>query len=319
MAQQVHLFGRFTVQQDGLPINIAAGNARSLFACLLLSPHLVRSREQLSAQLWPDAPSEKSFRWLSQALYQLRTVLGHGRVQATHTHISLHPHDLHVDLWQFDQLACSDKPTDWATAVTLYTGDLLPDIYDDWIRLPRLQRQEQYLALLEKLADHYQTRADLPRALAYARQLIQAEPLREDVHQLVLRLLGRAGRAAEATAHYEQLRYLLHAELGVEPMPQTTAILHGIQRETAVATPTTTPVTTLFVGRTAEREQLVSYLEQTLAGQGCLIALEGTAGIGKSRLLQETAVSAHWRGLLVLSGTAVFPPATTVINSTDCK
>ena len=121
-------------------------------------------------------------------------------------------------------------------AVAHHTGDLLPNLYDDWALLPRLQRQEQYLTLLERLAEHCQTQADLPRALAYARQVTQADPLREEAHQQLLRRLGRAGRLNEALAHYEHLRRLLAEAVAQKAAPtdDDLAAMLGVSRRTVL-------------------------------------------------------------------------------------
>ena len=44
-------------------------------------------------------------------------------------------------------------------------------------------------------------------------------------------------------------------------------------------------------------------------GKGAIIAVEGEAGIGKSRLLREIAASIHWRGATLLQGTASETPS----------
>ena len=59
-----------------------------------------------------------------------------------------------------------------------------------------------------------------------------------------------------------------------------------------------------FVGRDAELAQLDTALDAALGGQGRLVLVAGEPGIGKTRLLQEFAASAHRRGALVLSGAA---------------
>ncbi|MEJ5211505.1 MAG: integrase core domain-containing protein, partial [Burkholderiales bacterium] len=38
-------------------------------------------------------------------------------------------------------------------AVTIYTGDLLPEIYDDWVSGPRAAAQERLFNCLERLAE----------------------------------------------------------------------------------------------------------------------------------------------------------------------
>ncbi len=75
-------------------------------------------------------------------------------------------------------------------AVELYTSDLLPEIYEDWILAERELRRSQYLSALEAVSAHYEAQGKLQQALLYARRLILTEPLHEPAHQDYLRLLA---------------------------------------------------------------------------------------------------------------------------------
>ncbi|XVV08504.1 AfsR/SARP family transcriptional regulator [Actinoplanes sp. CA-131856] len=57
-------------------------------------------------------------------------------------------------------------------------------------------------------------------AIAGLRELVAERPLHEPGHALLLTALHRAGRRAEALAHYRTVRYTLATELGVEPIPE---------------------------------------------------------------------------------------------------
>src|SRR5262245_56468065 len=58
----------------------------------------------------------------------------------------------------------------------------------------------------------------------------------------------------------------------------------------------------IFVGRRWEMEGLQATLEDTLAGRGRVVLLEGEPGIGKTRLASEFAAFAERRGARVLVG-----------------
>ena len=57
-----------------------------------------------------------------------------------------------------------------------------------------------------------------------------------------------------------------------------------------------------FVGRRREIGELVSALDDALAGHGRLVMLAGEPGIGKTRIAQEMGAIATQRGSLVLWG-----------------
>ena len=61
----------------------------------------------------------------------------------------------------------------------------------------------------------------------------------------------------------------------------------------------------VLVGRTQEAEQLAALLVATRAGRGAVVFIVGEAGIGKSRLVQETQALAAASGMRILRGRAV--------------
>lgn len=60
-----------------------------------------------------------------------------------------------------------------------------------------------------------------------------------------------------------------------------------------------------FIGRHAEKAQLVANLNQTVAGSPRIVIVEGEAGIGKSRLVAELVTEARQRKLTVMPGLGV--------------
>lgn len=265
----------------------------------------------LADLLWPDAPPERVRRNFSDTLYRLHHILGPGWFETDNTAVALAVDaNLWVDLWEFERLVSSALPADLARAVELYVGDLLPEIYDEWIMGERELRRSQYLSALESLAAEAQARGELQAALLYARRLISADPLHEPAHQTYLRLLGRLQRYGEALAHYEHLTRLFRQELGVEPLAETRALAQALQSERHVAaSPAPFQERTPFVGRAPERALALAAVQAALAGRGGVLALEAEAGMGKSRFVREIASSARWRGLTVLSGLAGETPA----------
>jgi DNA-binding SARP family transcriptional activator/tetratricopeptide (TPR) repeat protein len=300
------LFG--AIELSGVESPLVNARALALLAYLVLYSDQAHLREQLAGWLWPEAPPERARRWLSQTLYDLRQSLGE-IVVADDERVRLNrTSELRVDVWTFDSLAQAADVLSLQRAADLYTGDLAPEIYDDWIVTPRLERRETYLATLETLTERLAAQDQLTEALRNARRLVLAEPLREHNQQTYLRLLGRLNRRAEALAHFEQFRAWLQHELNIEPLPETRALAAGLRRE--AATPADAHAEALpFVGRIAERAALIQCVEQMLKGHGGGLALEGEPGIGKSRLLRELAGSARWRNVSVLSASFSNRPA----------
>ena len=201
-------------------------------------------------------------------------------------------------------------------AVELYTGDFLAGFYDDWVVIERERLREMFLAALSRLVASSKREGHYDEALRYAQRLAAADPLREEGHREVMRLCYLLGRDRDALQQYDLYRAVLAEELGVEPTATTTALYRKIvARAREAKMPYLPPASgrlpspllegsgqVPLVGREQERTILVSSLEQTINGRGGLLLLEGEAGVGKTRLLQEVARDAEWRGVRVLWG-----------------
>jgi DNA-binding SARP family transcriptional activator len=250
-------------------------------------------------------------RSFSDTLYRLRQALGEEWFEIESSTVALRVDaDLWVDAWEFERLVASGQDADLLKAVQLYAGNLLPEIYDEWILGERELRRTQLLTALETLAMHKETEGELQDALLYTRRLITVDPLHEPAHQSYLRLLGRSQRYGEALAHYDYLCKLFRSELDVEPLMETRALAQAIEDERSIATMSVSRERTSFVGRVTERATVLAAVENTLAGHGSLFVIEGEAGIGKSRFVREIAASARWRGVTVLQAVASETPST---------
>lgn len=303
----VTLLGGFQLLSFGNPLKLPAGKATELFAYLLLNPTVTHYREALVELFWETAPPERGQRRLSNTLYQLQKIIGEGWFLRDNSSITLNPTvEVTVDVWQLESWAKSSQIEDCNAAIALYRGELLPEIYHDWVLAKRVALRDTYIALLLNVAQDAERQGELLRALELYRQLATAEPLYEEGQRGVIRTLLGLERSIEALAYYQKVKELLNDELNVLPAPPTQAlgeqaeqVLHARQ---AVAAPSNPFVRPPFVGRTTERAHLLALLQQATLGQGGLGLLLGEAGIGKSRLLEEVAAAATWRGWQVVWG-----------------
>ncbi len=323
---RIRLLGVLEVEEAGRPLPLpSSAAARSLLAYLLLHHDRPLSRDRLVGIFWPERPDAAARHALSQALWQIRRALGlaAGRLEAEQDMVSflLFPGD-HLDVDAFQRLCTrrlSASPLEEArrlqTAIALYRGDLLEVIYDDWVLLERERLRETYLDALERLITLHKQRQDYAQALAYARQLVAADPLHERAHRDLMRLYHLAGRPQAALEQYARLRDLLDRELGIEPSATTTSLAQEIATQAGLGAPHLPMAKDIpsvpfleedasipLVGRREERAALLDHLNAAVAGRGGLVLVEGEAGVGKTRLLQEVARDAAWRGVQVLWG-----------------
>lgn len=303
-SRRIQTFGSLKIHSAKTPLFLKGEKPRSLLAYLILHPRVLHRREMLADMLWPDAPPDRVRRNLSDLLYRLQKEIDPDWLAIDADTIAFQPNEnLWVDVWEFDSLVSSKASHDLEKAVELYTGDLLPEIYEDWILPERELRRSQYVSALEAVFENYETQGNLQQALLYTRRLILVEPLHEPAHQAYIRLLGRLRRFSEALVHYDYLCTLLRTELDSKPTAETGAILQSLLRERDVeSSPVEIEEIRPFVGRKAERAAALAVVEEVLNGSGSLLTVEGEAGMGKSRLLREIASGARWRGATVLHG-----------------
>ncbi|MFN8194339.1 MAG: BTAD domain-containing putative transcriptional regulator [Nocardioidaceae bacterium] len=148
-------------------------------------------------------------------------------------------------------------------------------------------------ALAEALLDTGEPTA-AERALATAQELVEADPLRERGHELLMRARMRLGRQAEALGGFRTLQELLRDELGIDPGPAATDLHARMLAQDpsllapAVATsgarsrPAPAAPLTALVGRDSELAELLTAVRERR-----LVTVTGPGGVGKSRLLAE--------------------------------
>src|SRR2546423_3849921 len=146
----IHLFGKFSAECRQQPLaDIEAGKAQELFSYLLVHRDRPHAREALAGLLWGEAATDKSKKYLRQALWHLQGALdAHGAatpfLAAEHDWVQLSSSaDVWLDVAAFEQ-ACTGAQglrgrelddvtlSQLRTAVALYRGDLLEGWYQDW-------------------------------------------------------------------------------------------------------------------------------------------------------------------------------------------
>ncbi|MBN2006227.1 MAG: tetratricopeptide repeat protein [Anaerolineae bacterium] len=316
LALQIRLFGTLDLIWDGKPLVIPSSpTIQSLLAYLIFNHDHPITRDRLLGMFWPERSDPQARRALSNALWRIRQALGPAEVRLvaepnTITFI-LDPQD------ELDVIAFASKVTSEPDqAIALYRADFMEACYDDWAILERERLNELYLETLERLANLQKQHGHYDRAIAYALRLVAADPLRETTHQDLMRLYRLVGRPQAALEQYAELRELLATELDVAPMPATAALYDEIKatlEQGDVSPPT--PAHLLrdlshlpFIGRNSERSALISALQSAAQSQGGVVLVRGAAGVGKSRLVEETIADAEWHGFQVGMGAA--KPAT---------
>jgi DNA-binding SARP family transcriptional activator len=360
---EFRVLGPLEVVMGGRGLALGGSRERALLARLVLSANRVLTSQTLAEDLWGDALPAGATQALQVYVSRLRKVLREGGLD--HVLVTRPPgyvlrvDALAIDAVRFEALtarardlsALGDHEAAAAAlgdALALWRGPALADVvHAPFAAAERARLEEERLAALE-----HRIEADLAcgrhgELIAELEALTRAQPFRERLWAQRMLALYRTGRQAEALRAYQELRYRLGEELGIEPSAalrrlETAMLRHEPEVEwhpppersleavpeagvsapaqegtEAAAAPSRMP----FVGREGEFLRLLRRLAEAASGRGGLVFLSGEPGIGKTRLAEELAGQASREGAQVLWGTCLggewMPPYTPFAEAID--
>jgi predicted ATPase/DNA-binding SARP family transcriptional activator len=319
---EIVALGGLRIQHGGVPITgLLTRKAQALLCYLALAG--VHSREDLAGLLWGEASQANARASLRRALSDLRQALA-PHMLLGYSEVALNralPHRMDVTEFRHGvaqsgiergYALTEDSAAALDQAVALYRGDFLAGFhvhhapaFEEWVVMERERLHLAALQALHALAHHYAAREEDARASAYAARMLELEPLREDVHRLMMSLLARSGQRAAALRQYRACRQVLADELGIGPDPATQALYERIRAGPPGGSEGLAPrpmprrslpaVFTPLIGREHER----AAVWRLLADPACrLLSLVGPGGVGKTHLalavaadLQSSALS----------------------------
>jgi DNA-binding SARP family transcriptional activator len=198
-------------------------SAQRLVGFVALHDRPVR-RSRVSGTLWLDSSEERANASLRSALWRVPAPDGVSVVSASSTHVWLNP-GIEVDFRAtiakahalFDAHTSDAAVIDVARELCSFSDDLLPGWYEDWVIMERERFRYLRLQALDQLGQQLCDRGRYPDALQIALAAIQAEPLHESAHRLVVRVHLEQGNVAEAIGRFREYERTLATELGAVP------------------------------------------------------------------------------------------------------
>jgi predicted ATPase len=136
MGWRITLLGKMEATREGVTLShFESTRAIALLARLALFPQRTHPREELVELLWPEINPEVARGRLRHTLLVLRRQLEAGVPSgsvfiATRQSVGLNPEAVVTDVAEFEKAIAN---RDYAKANTLYTGELLPGLWDEWI------------------------------------------------------------------------------------------------------------------------------------------------------------------------------------------
>ena len=252
---RIFLFGGVRVFHDDLPpVAKITHRVQALLAYLLLQSHHGQPRDALTDLFWGDHSQERARNCLNTTLWRLRSALEpagipHGTYLVTTPSGGIGfnwESDYWLDTQVFEKctnciLACpisgmeTSDAQDLENALRLYADELLDGFYDDWALRERERMRCLYLNSLAQLMRYYRQHGAYEKGLTCGQQILNLDPLREEVHREIMWLYLAMGQRAMAVKQYEMCRRILAKELGIPPMEETEALYNRILQGSGAA------------------------------------------------------------------------------------
>lgn len=232
--------GRFQLVVGGRGLEQArSGKPRALLQYLINHANRPVSRDLLIDTLWPNPDAEVAGTSLRVAVHALRQMLqaqggGLVAVQAHRAAYQLVVPDLWLDVDEFS--ACCARGRQlldageqgqameaYARAAELYRGEFLAGAGEAWAVVRREGLKDQYLFVLERLAEAALQARDYEVCMLYAQRLLEEDRCRESTYRMLMVCHALAGQRGRVRSWYELCVQTLRAELGVTPEDATLA------------------------------------------------------------------------------------------------
>lgn len=283
---------------------LRAGKSLAILAYLGLTPARSADRDLIARLFWPEAEAASAHHALRQALYRLRQAASDPPPVEQRNGLLVCAEDVRFDCLEGERALVRG---DLEPAYAHLRGSFLPGYSCDsseiaqWVDSQGARFAECWLRAGEALIERAFAEGRPGRAVAVAEELRHASPLDDDRALLLLSTLDRAGQTRRALAEYQAHRVLLAGAVEDDPAPELVELADELERSLRPLEPNG-GVSLPFVGRARTWSILLDGLRDAEGGRCSMVLIEGDAGLGKTRLIEEFAARARARGASWLTG-----------------
>jgi len=239
-------FGHFEVRRFDQPITLChRRKGQAILRYLVAQPGYRASIDKLMDVLWTQDPPEVARRKLQIAVSALRCSLNYGYICGPgegyifckdgiyqfNSSVTIRTDvDEFLFLWKAGRQASgSESAALYERACSLCSGPfLVEDTYADWSSIRREQLKQIYLTMCRTLTECYLEVRNYADAVKWTSAILREDPCDEAAHRQLIRIYMFQSLRSEALQQYYRCERILHKELGLPPMPETTNLLQAI-------------------------------------------------------------------------------------------
>jgi DNA-binding SARP family transcriptional activator/tetratricopeptide (TPR) repeat protein len=232
---EVRLLGKFDVRFDDALVKIPSRSEQSLFAFLILHAGAAFRREHLAGLFWLDSDETLAKGYLRQALWRLRKAFSSASPNVPNyfqaDKISM-TFDSQQAYWlDVAQLKKGHQETidDLIIATQVYTGELLPGFYDEWVLRERERLHALFERKMQRLLELLSSASRWEELIRQAERWIVLGDTPESAYRALILAHAAQGDVSMALAAYKRCLQALERELGVLPSPDTTQLAEQVR------------------------------------------------------------------------------------------
>ena len=304
---EVRLLGVVEIILDGRRLLAFNSPRLQRFLALIVLRRGPQHRSRLAFELWPDSNERQARTNLRKLLHEFRHSLPDivEFVEIDNETVRWIPTaPSEVDVLRFrDAMAAGDLEL----AARLYSGDLLPACYDNWVLDERAKLRAEAYGALVRLTEEAARRDDYRTTIRHAQRIIDLEPTDEAAVRIQMEAHLALGDRAAALRSYHRYAEVLERDLDVSPGEAIRAMyqqLRALNRDEVRGKDLSPLAESPFVGRDLEWNQLKEAWNTAREGGAHLVLVTGEPGIGKSRLAMELGRHVRAEGHVMASARA---------------
>lgn len=237
---KIQLLGKFAIfTQDGEVI-LPTAKVRQLAAYVFWKQGEWVRRDVLRGMLWGDVDEERAAGSLRTALHYLKQAFNRSglpqdilEIRRDAVRVPLR-RDISSDVSVFEAQAIKavhEDATDikaLMAAATIYRGDFLEDMSEDWCLAERRRLFDIHAGVLRELVQRLAASGLNQVAVSYAHRWLAVDPLDEGAHRSLMRLYAAIDQPARIAEQFEICRQVLDVELGITPSEKTISLYKEI-------------------------------------------------------------------------------------------